>query len=171
MAEKKPQASQSDKPSANADRRSENTPSELDELTHKELCILYEETTAHITFAKAQQWRTFGATLVMFLVLLGVAKFVSHEKSYMQFLNATVILITLAAISVLIIYQFWQHTEQQKLAGIARQFSTMFRRIRGYKHKREASIHRYVLLIFMITGLIMGASIAYMGMVRSLYGG
>jgi len=162
MAEIKPQTSRSD-------GRGENTPSELDELTHKELVILYEETSAHIVFAKTQQWRTFGATLVIFAVLLGFVKFVSHEQTYMQFLTASVILITLTAISVLIIYQFWQHTEQKKLAAIAHHFSSLFRKIRGYKQKREASIHRYLLLIFMIMGLIMGASIVYMGMVRSLY--
>jgi len=152
-----------------ADRRTGFTPSELDEQTHKEMCILYQETSSHIIFAKTQQWRTFGATLVIFAVMLGFVKFVSREQSYMQFLTGTVILITLTAIAVLIIYQFWQHTEQQKLAAISYQFSTLFRKIRSYKHKREASIHRYLLLAFMIIGLVMGATIVYMGMLRALY--
>jgi hypothetical protein len=154
---------------ASSGGRGEFTPSELDELTHHELCLLYEETSSHIIFAKTQQWRTFGATLVIFAVLLAFVKFVSREQSYMQFLVATVILITLTAISVLIIYQFWQHTERQKLAAIAHHFSSLFRKIHGYKHKREAAIHRYLLLVFMIIGLIMGASIVYMGMLRSIY--
>jgi len=169
MAETKSQATQPGKRSTSSDTRSENTPSELDERTHKELCILYEETSAHIIFAKTQQWRTFGATLVIFAVILGVVKFVSHERNYMQLLQGGIILITVTAILVLAIYQFWQHSEQQKLAGIASQFSSMFRRIRGFKHKREASIHRYLLLTFMIFGLIMGASLVYMGMMRVLY--
>jgi len=171
IGEMEPGMAETKKPKdVQSDRRSEFTPSELDEFTHKELCILYEETSSHIVFAKTQQWRTFGATLVIFAVMLGVAKFVSHEHDFLQFLIAAIILITLTAISVLVIYQFWQHTEQQKLAVIAFHLSSLFRKIRGYKHKREASIHRYLLLAFMIIGLIMAAIIVYMGMLRSLYG-
>ena len=146
--------------------RGDHTPSDLDELTHKELCILYQETAANIHFAKTQQWRTFGATLLMMVVLLGIVKFVSHQAGYMQLITSSVILITLTAITVLIIYQFWQHTEARKLAAIDHYCSSLFRKIRGYKHKREASIHRYMLLAFMVIGLILGAAITYSGMLR-----
>jgi len=154
---------------AGSSDRGEHTPSDLDELTHKELYILYQETAAHISFAKTQQWRTFSGTLLILVVLLGIVKFVSHEAGYMQLITISVILITLTAITMLIIYQFWQHTEAMKLAAIDHHFSSLFRKIRGYKHKREASIHRYMLLTFMIIGLILGATVTYSGMLKVVY--
>ena len=61
----------------------------------------------------------------------------------------------------LIIYQFWQHTEHEKQAGIARDFSNVFREIRALKSRVEANVHRYTLLMFMIIIEGIGAFITF----------
>ena len=43
----------------------ELTPSDLDESTHSEMRLLYRESVDTVLFAKAQQWKTVGATLLL----------------------------------------------------------------------------------------------------------
>src|SRR3546814_11864200 len=52
----------------------ENAPSELDDLTHAEMCMLYRESADSIRFAKAHQWKSLGATLVVFAGMVTLAR-------------------------------------------------------------------------------------------------
>ena len=141
------------------EERREVVPSELDESTHAELRLLYEESAQSVLFAKNHQWKTVGSTLVLFVVLILIGKVFGKSQEFVNNLQALVILATPASILVLIIYQFWQHTEHEKQAGIARDFSNLFREIRAIKSRLEANIHRYTLLMFMIVVEVIGAVI------------
>ncbi len=143
------------------EERREVVPSELDELTHGELRMLYHESAQSVLFAKNHQWKTVGSTLVFFVVLILIGKVFGKSQEFVNNLQALVLLATPASILVLIIYQFWQHTEHEKQAGIARDFSNVFREIRALKSCVEANVHRYTLLLFMIVIEGIGAFITF----------
>jgi hypothetical protein len=133
-----------------------NEPSPLDELTHRELLNLFDESSRTILFAKAQQWKTVGSTLAIYLVLVALARYVSAAPAYVSYLEIFVFLATPAAWLILIIYQFWQHTELSKLQAASVNFSSIYRRIRRIKSGREANLHRYILFGFMAGIILMG---------------
>lgn len=146
----------------------ENQPSSLDELTHAELGFLYQESTETVRFAKTQQWWTVGATLLVFGAVVGVAKLVSADKGYLDLLTVVIILLTMAVIFTLVVYQMWQHTEAMKIEMIAGHYSDLFRRVRRLKSRNEANIQRYLLLVFMVFAVILGAVTAYFGLQQLL---
>lgn len=151
------------RPKAEAKER-EETPSDLDDTTHAELRLLYEESSNAVLFAKGHQWRTVGSTLVVFLVLVALGRFISSEPGFLDKLVAVIILLATSAVLMLVIYQFWQHTERRKLDAIGVRFSTTFRSVRALKSRLEADIHRYTLLVFMIFVVLLGAYVSYLGL-------
>src|SRR3546814_979199 len=59
----------------------ENTPSELDDLTHAEMCMLYRESADAIRFAKAHQWKSLGATLLVFAGMMTLGRLVPDNAT------------------------------------------------------------------------------------------
>ena len=55
-----------------------------------------------------------------------------------------------ATIYSLAIYQFWQQAERGKLNMMSERFSNVLRDVRAYLPPREANVHRYILLFFML---------------------
>ena len=130
-------------------------PSDLDELTHAEMIELYRGSTEQIRFAKHQQWGTLGGTLALF-VLLGLVGDYASKTGFLFKLSLIISLIlSVGAIYSLIIYQFWQNSEREKLALIASRFSNLARQVRGVVTERERNVHRYVLLFFMVATIIL----------------
>lgn len=136
-------------------------PSRLDDMTHAEMRVLYDEASDAVLFAKAQQWRTVGSTLVLYAVLIAIAQFVIRDAALLHGLRAIIIVATPAAVVILIFYQSWQYAEQRKLEAIARDFSSYFREVRAIKSRLEANIHRYVLLLFMVVIIGLGATVTF----------
>ena len=149
----------------------ESQPSSLDELTHAELGFLYQESTKTVRFAKNQQWWTVGSTLLVFGTLVGIAKLVSADKGYIDLLTVVIILLTMAVIFTLVVYQVWQHTEMMKIEKITAHYSDLFREVRKLKSRNEANIQRYLLLTFMIFTVIIGGVTAYFGLQQLLLQG
>ena len=149
----------------------EHQSSSLDELTHAELGFLYQESTETVRFAKTQQWWTVGSTLLVFGALVGIAKLVSADKGYIDLLTVVIILLTMAVIFTLVVYQMWQHTEMMKIEQIAARYSDLFREVRKLKSRNEANIQRYLLLAFMVFTVTIGAATAYFGLQQLLLQG
>lgn len=137
--------------------------SDLDEFTHTELCMLYKESADSLRFAKHLQWWTVGSTLVVFFAFIAIADFVGADKTFAKVLTGLVILIAMSAIFALILYQFWQYNELLKIQKIADHMSSLFRDIRKLKSRREANIHRYVILSFMIGSIVWAGCVAFFG--------
>jgi Na+/melibiose symporter-like transporter len=146
----------------------ENVPSSLDEPSHLEMITLYKESADSVRFAKHLQWWTLGSTLLVNGGLLGIAKLVAADQSYVNVLIAVVILLTISVIFTLVVYQFWQHTELLKMEEITRHMSGLFKRVRRLKSTREANTHRYLLMLFMILTVVLGAVVTYFGMEQML---
>lgn len=142
------------------------SPSELDELSHVELRMLYEESTETLRFAKTLQWRTVGSTLITFAGLIVIAGLVDANKSLTDTFMAISILLCLGSLFTLVVFQFWQHNETMKIDVISSQFSGHFSKVRAKKSRLEANIHRYLLLFFMIVTVILGVTVAHLALSR-----
>lgn len=59
-------------------------------------------------------------------------------------------------IYALALYQTWQNTERHKLREIGMHLSSYTQSVRAIKSSREANVHRYTLLAFMIITALMG---------------
>jgi hypothetical protein len=130
--------------------------SELDERTHAEMLMMYHECADSVRFAKLQQWHTTGGALLIFVVLGVIGTF---GPRYGFFTKANIIVslvVSGGSIYSLAIYQFWQQAERGKLTMIAGRLSNILREVRGYTSPREANVHRYILLFFMIATIMLG---------------
>jgi hypothetical protein len=131
-------------------------PSSLEESTHSELLMMYNECALSIRFAKSQQWQSMGGILALFTLISIYASFVGESVWALRSALALSLLGSIGGIYVLIIYQFWQATEREKLAYISERFSSTFRRVRGFTNPRESDFQRYVLLFFMVFTILAG---------------
>jgi len=134
----------------------ENTPSELDELTHAEMCMLYKESADSIRFAKAHQWKSLGATLLVFGGMIALVQLAPNNMTLVNLIIAVSFLSSAAVIYMLVLYQVWQNTEREKLRDISSHFSSFSQFTRAIKSSREANVHRYTLLVFMIAATLIG---------------
>jgi hypothetical protein len=128
--------------------------SDLDEKTHAEMLMMYAECANSVRFAKSQQWTTTGGALAIFVALGILGEFGPHYG----FLTTAIIIISMvvsgATIYSLAIFQFWQQAERGKLNMIADRFSNVLRDVRAYLPPREANVHRYILLFFMLATIL-----------------
>ncbi len=144
------------KASAEAEQPLAVVASELDERTHAEMLMMYHECADSVRFAKLQQWHTTGGALLIFVVLGILGTF---GPRYGFFIKANIIVglvVSGGSIYSLAIYQFWQQAERGKLAMISSRLSNILREVRGYTPPREANVHRYILLFFMIATIALG---------------
>lgn len=138
----------------------QNEPSVLDELTHLELRLMHEEGARAILFAKHIQWRTVGASLLVYGASIAIAVLTPADRSFANLLSVLTIVLACGAIFVLLMYQFWQFNEINRIRRIERHFSTLYRKICVAKSRREGNAHRYTLLVFMIGMVILGAMVS-----------
>jgi len=145
-----------------------NDPSTLDELTHKELRLMHKEASTAILFAKDIQWRSVGASLLVFGACIAIAVSTSADLAFANLLSALTILLACGVIFVLIMYQFWQFNEITRIIKIEKHFSSLYVKIRDSKSRREGNAHRYTLLIFMIAVVVLGAVVANIAIKHSV---
>ncbi len=131
-------------------------PSELDERTHAEMLELYRASTDQVRFAKHQQWGTLGGTLAIFVLLGLIGDYAMKTGFLFKFCLIISLALSVGAIYSLVIYQFWQNAEREKMNLIAARLSNLARQIRGVVSERERNIHRYVLLFFMMASIVLG---------------
>jgi hypothetical protein len=81
---------------------------------------------------------------------------VSEDAFLFRLAQFLAVLVGLAAVYLIVFYQFWQNTERDKLVRIMARFSNLAQSIRGMSSGREASLRRFVVLGFMIL-VIVGA--------------
>tara|TARA_B100000315_G_scaffold123899_1_gene113892 strand:+ start:153 stop:632 length:480 start_codon:yes stop_codon:yes gene_type:complete len=138
----------------------ENQPSDLDELTHAELRLMYEKASDAVLFAKRIQWLAVGGSVLVFGGFTAFAVLTRLRSSFATLFGITTILLTCGVILVLLMYQFWQFNEISRIVKIEEQFSTLYRKIRDVSSRREGTVQRYTLLFFMCAMVILAAAIA-----------
>lgn len=138
----------------------ENSPSSLDEMTHKELRMMHNQSSRAILFAKNIQWRTVGSSLLVFGALIALAFYGASDRNLVRLLGMLTIVLAIGAIFVLSMYQFWQFNEIRRLVEIEKNFSSLYIKIRDVKSKREGNVHRYTILMFMCIVVLLGAIVS-----------
>ena len=124
--------------------------SDLDDKTHSEMLMMYTECANSVRFAKSQQWTTTGGALAIFVILGVLGQFGPHYGFMIQAIIIISMVVSGGTLYSLAIYQFWQQAERGKLDMISERFSNVLRDVRGVLTPREANVHRYILLFFMI---------------------
>ena len=130
--------------------------SELDERTHAEMLMLYHEAVKTSRFGKDQQWRSMAIGVIAVFGLGVLGAHVPEDAFLFRLVQFLAVVIGLAAVYLIVFYQFWQNNEREKLLRIMARFSNLSRSIRGMSSGREASLRRFVVLGFMIL-VILGA--------------
>ncbi|MET1027430.1 MAG: hypothetical protein ABWY00_09695 [Dongiaceae bacterium] len=158
-----------------ADKTSEiedapDRPSELAESTHAELVMMYAECAQSIRFAKAQQWHSMGGVLLIFMALGIFSTYLPDSELALRSALVLSILSSIGGIYSLVIYQFWQGTERQKLSYVSDQLSSTLRQVRRLTSAREADFQRYVLLFFMVFCILAGNWLLVLYVMPKLHG-
>jgi len=141
-----------------------NEPSGLDEATHRELSLMHQESAEAILFAKSIQWRSVGSALLVFGAFIAIAVVTEAGAKFIDVMKIVSIVLACGVIFVLVMYQFWQVNEINKINAIDRHFSTLYLRISRIKSRREGNLHRYTILLFMVLAVIIGAVVVMFGL-------
>ena len=142
------------------------TPSELDESTHAELRILYQDSGMSVRSAKERQWKLVGGALLLFAVTVAVPEITEISTWAAKGLVLASFLISAGAIYLLIVYQVWQNGELRRMQEIATRFSNIFSELGGRNAAREGRLHGYIVLFFMIGLIALGNALAVLLMSR-----
>jgi len=147
------------------------TPSELDESTHAELRVLYQDSGLSIRFARERQWKLVGGTLLLFAATVAVPELVDISTFATKGLVLASFLIGAGAIYLLIVYQVWQNTELRRMQEIGARFSNIFIQLGGTEAAREGRLHGYIVLFFMVALIVLGNALAVLLMSRHYMAG
>src|SRR3954453_4394851 len=90
-------------------------PSELDERTHAEMLMLYHEAVKTSRFGKVQQWRAMAIGVFAIFGLGVLGAHVSEDAFLFRLVQFLSVIVGLAALYLIVFYQFWQNTEREKL--------------------------------------------------------
>jgi hypothetical protein len=152
------------------DNQAESSPgvtaSELDESTHAELRILYQDAGMSVRFARERQWKLVGGALLLFAATVAVPELVDISDFAAKGLVLASFLISAGAIYLLIVYQVWQNTELRRMLEISARFSNIFAQLGGRDAAREGRLHSYIVLFFMIALIALGNALAVLLMAR-----
>ncbi len=147
------------------------TPSELDESTHAELRVLYQDSGNSVRFARERQWKLVAGALLSFAATVAVPELVDISTFAAKGLVLASFLIGAGAIYLLIVYQVWQNTELGRMEEIGARFSNVFAELGGREAAREGRLHSYIVLFFMIGLIGLGNALAVLLMSRHYLAG
>ena len=134
--------------------------SELDELTHAELLMLYQDSTVSVRFARERQWKLVGAALLLDTAVVAIPQLVDVSTFAAKLLVLASFLIGASVIYILIVYQVWQNAELRRMQTIGGRFSNVFAELGGHNAAGEGKLHGYIILFFMIAGIALGNALA-----------
>ncbi|MFC3675151.1 hypothetical protein [Ferrovibrio xuzhouensis] len=124
--------------------------SELDELTHAEFRLLYDEAARNILFAKRQQWHMLEYFTLLALALVGLGIAMPFASDVAHFVAGFLSFVALITLIVLMMLQNWQGSEHAKILYIVHDFANFTRSARRRKSRVTSDIHRYFMLAAMM---------------------
>lgn len=125
-------------------------PSELDDLTHAEYRLLYDEAARNVLFAKAQQWRVLEYFTLLALALVAIGMILPFASDVARFVSGFLVFVAVALMAVLLMLQTWQGREHAKMAYLVGDLSNFARTARRLKPKTSSDVHRYIILGIML---------------------
>lgn len=124
--------------------------SELDDLTHAEFRLLYDEAARNILFAKRQQWHMLEYFTLLSLALVGLGIAMPFAADVARFVAGFLSFVALITLIVLMMLQNWQGSEHAKILYIVHDFANFTRSARRRKSRLTSDIHRYFMLAAMM---------------------
>lgn len=153
------------KPAARTTEAAEAEPdkaSDLDELTHAEFRLIYDDATRNLLFAKRQQWRMVEYASILAIALIGLASGLPFPRDVARFCAFFLLGAGFFAIVILLFLQAWQYREQGKLRRIVLGgFSTQTARLLGIRDTVGRDMQRYVILGTMVLYILVLTLIGY----------
>jgi len=147
-------------PAEDAPEKEQLEPSELDDLTHAEYRLLYEEGARNVLFAKRQQWRVLEYFTLLTLALIGIGIVMPFAPDMARFISGFLVFVGVALIAVLLMLQTWQGREHAKMAYLAGDLSNFARTARRLKPKTSSDVHRYIILGVMLLYVVVLCMVA-----------
>ncbi|WP_085899675.1 hypothetical protein [Kiloniella majae] len=137
----------------------EHIESSLDDLSHAEFLMIYQEAGENLLFAKRQQWQSIAYLSLAYVAIYFLAKANAYDAKFLNYLIACSLVLTVFAIATEIFLQFWQINEKRIIREVSKHLSTSTQRVRALKSRGESNAHRYTML-FMLMAYILMAQIA-----------
>ena len=134
-------------------------PSELDENTHAELRMLYEDSSNSLRFARERQWKLVGGVLLLFAIIIALPEIFSLTSYAGRGLVLASILVSAASIYMLIIFQVSQNADLARQRTISEQFSNIFAELGGERVKSEAKSHGSIIQLLMILAIVVSNAV------------
>jgi len=129
-------------------------PSTLDDSTHAEVIALYADAQDNIRFSKNLQWRAMAGAIGLFVLLVLSCRQTDSSSNFINSVICASFLVSAGAIYSLAILQSWQGTEREKIREMMGKLSNLSTLVYGLKSRMEANVHRFILLAFMIAGIL-----------------
>jgi hypothetical protein len=92
-------------------------------------------------------------------VVIALVMFGKPSDELANILGVATIVLAGGVIFVLTLYQSWQYNEISRIVELEKHFSTLYRKIRDVKSRREGNFHRYTLLLIMAGVVAVGAGV------------
>ncbi len=134
-------------------------PSDLDDKTHAEMLLLYQDSAHSLRHARDRQWKFVGGVLLLFVIIMALPEIYSITAFAARVLVLVSILISAATIYILIIYQVSLGADLGRLQTIGDQFSSIFVNLGGRRARRDAKSHGYIILFLMIIAVMLGNAV------------
>ncbi|MBP7063228.1 hypothetical protein [Ferrovibrio sp.] len=135
--------------------------SDLDEATHAEYRLLYQEAGHNIRFGKGQQWRVLEYFTLLSFGLVAICGFVPMAKDVINFVAYFLLFTGIAVLIVIGMLQAWQYGEARKLDRLADGFSSAARSALRVKGRLGSDINRYVILLILLLLVIVSDIVAF----------
>jgi hypothetical protein len=129
-------------------------PSNLDDSTHAEFMPLYADAQDNIRFSKNLQWRAMSGAIVLFVLLVLSCRLIDSGANVVNTVICASFLVSAGFIYSLAIFQSWQGTEREKIRKLVGKLSNLSTLVYGLRSRMEANVHRFILLAFMIAGIL-----------------
>jgi len=132
------------------DRIEPNQPSDLDEATHAEYRMLFEEGGRNILFAKRQQWRVLEYFTLLSLSIVAICALTPVAANIARFLAYFLLFAGAAMILTLGMLQVWQFGEGRKREALTQALSSNTRTILRRRGSLSRDIHRFAILLILL---------------------
>lgn len=129
----------------------ENTPSDLDDLTHAEFLAVYGDASENIRFAKDHQWQALLYFSVGAIVTTGYGEWTNWaDRKLAIFLLIMIWVFSIGSVGVIASLQWWQAAEGRKITFVTSKWSSFTNAARRRKSPLISDVQRYGMLIAMI---------------------
>lgn len=129
----------------------DNTPSDLDDLTHAEFVEIYRDASENVRFAKEQMWRTVLYFSMGAIAVTGygvVSRWADPQLT--QYLLVIVWICSVLSVLIILSLQWWQAVEHRKITYVTSKWSSFSSAARRRKSNFVSDLQRYGMLAAMI---------------------